>query len=117
MGQGLTVSNKDGYFEYVNPAFADFIGYTPQELTTRRLFEVAFEKDYQRIHQLRQRRINGETIRYEITLRRADGVAVDTMITSVSRYLNGEVAGSIAVYTDLTERKKIERLKNEFISP
>ena len=32
MGQGLTVTNTEGYFEYVNPAYARMIGRTPEEL-------------------------------------------------------------------------------------
>jgi PAS domain S-box-containing protein len=107
MGQGLTVTTRDGRFAYINPAYARMVGYPADEIlgktppdfssyTSRK--ELAGEKG------LRE----GISSTYESTLIYRNSQEVPALITEVPRQENGEVTGTIAVITDLTDRKKTE---------
>ncbi|MGC8779973.1 MAG: ATP-binding protein, partial [Anaerolineae bacterium] len=75
-------------------------------------------------------RAKGLSSTYETRLRRADGSIFHAMITGSPRMRDGQLIGSIAVISDLTERKRMEealaiardqaleasRLKSEFLA-
>jgi PAS domain S-box-containing protein len=61
----------------------------------------------------RERRLNGEITTYESQLLRADGSMVPALVSSSPREINGKYAGSIVVFTDLTEVKQAEKLRRE----
>ncbi|MBN8579423.1 MAG: PAS domain S-box protein, partial [Anaerolineae bacterium] len=54
MGQGLTVTNKDGQFTFVNPSYAQMLGYTPDELLGKTPFDVTFQEDHATLHQAQE---------------------------------------------------------------
>ncbi len=116
MGQGLIVTNTGGSFDYVNPVFAELAGFAPSELEGRQVLDTIFENEYDNIRTMWRRLLMGEKVNYETLLKRADGSGLDVLVTAVPRYQDGQIIGTISVITDLTERKRIERLKNEFIS-
>ncbi|MEZ4669485.1 MAG: ATP-binding protein [Anaerolineae bacterium] len=130
MGQGLTITNATGVFEYVNTAFARMVGRTADELVgtvPESIIHPEDAKEMQIGHELRQQ---GLSNRYEIRLRRADGSYIYVLITGVPRWDQGRVNGAIAVITDLTERQQLEetmrkardqaveaaRMKSEFLA-
>jgi PAS domain S-box-containing protein len=130
VGQGLTVTNSDGRFVYVNPAYAQMLGYQPQDLLGKSPMDLAVQEgevDYQKVFE--QRRL-GLTTSYEARLLHADGHTVYTLITGSPRFRDGEFIGSISSVIDLSERRKMElelarardhaleisRLKSEFLA-
>ena len=130
MGQGLTVTGADGKFSYVNPAFARMLGYPPESLVGREPEEFTFAEDVVRLEQAHAQRQAGKTTSYETRLHRADGETVYALITGTPHRRSGEIIGSVAVITDLTERYRMEqalaqardqaleasRLKSEFLA-
>ena len=130
MGQGLTVTGADGKFSYVNPAFARMLGYPPEALVGREPEEFTFAEDVVRLEQAHAQRQAGKTTSYETRLHRADGETVYALITGTPHRRSGEIIGSVAVITDLTERYRMEqalaqardqaleasRLKSEFLA-
>ena len=109
MGQGLTVTNAEGKFEFVNPAYASLFGYTPQELIGHFPSEVTHPEDRKDLTTQRENRIKGTTSTYESRLLRKDGSVAPVLITGVPRKdSGGNYAGAIAVITDLSEQKRIE---------
>ncbi len=108
MGQGLTVTDAEGRFEFVNPAYAQLLGLSPQEILGKTPQEFT-HPDYRPIvTQARAQRLEGKTTTYELRLWRADGRTVPVLITGVPRWREGRVTGTIAVVTDLTERERAE---------
>lgn len=108
MGQGLTVTNSDMCFEYVNPAYAAMVGYTPDELIGKSPYDVTVENDHGHLSDAFVRRTLGSSGSYETMLKHADGHVIPVMITAVPRKQGDEVIGAIAVITNLTERKRME---------
>ncbi|MBA3531019.1 MAG: PAS domain S-box protein, partial [Ardenticatenales bacterium] len=113
MGQGLSVTNRAGYFDYVNPAYAQMVGHTPAELIGRSPREFVVAEELAKLEEARARRLAGEQTSHEFRLKRADGSAVYVLITGVPRWREGEIIGTIAVTTDLTERKQAEEALRE----
>jgi PAS domain S-box-containing protein len=113
MGQGLTVTNAEGRFEFVNPAFAQMLGHTPEELSGKRPSDLTLPEDHAILAESRALRSEGKTTIYETRLRRADGSSVPALITGTPRWRQGRVEGAIAVVTDLTERKQAEIAQRE----
>jgi PAS domain S-box-containing protein len=128
MAQGLTVTGPDGQFEYVNPAYSRMLGHAPEELHGQSPKDFILREDWAVLDDTAHGEGGGAT--HECRLRRADGAILYTLITSAPRLRDGRVIGSIAVVTDLTERKHMEealalardqaleasRLKSEFLA-
>lgn len=113
MGQGLTVTNAKGQFEYVNPAYARLFGYTPEDLLGRTPNELTVSEDLAALEAARTARQRGETTTYENRLVRKDNTIASVLITGVPRWRDGQVAGAIAVITDLTQLKQAEQALRE----
>lgn len=109
MGQGLTVTDAAGRFEYVNPAYAQFMGYQPDDLIGKTPFDVTATDDYATLQAATTHRRAGESTNYTSYLQRADGEKVYALITGVPRMQGEHFAGAIAVITDLTERHHMEQ--------
>jgi PAS domain S-box-containing protein len=108
MGQGLTITDGQGCFEFVNPAYAAMLGCQPQDVIGKSPRDVTAPADQDVLEQARADRAAGKLTSYETRLLRADGSAVYAFITSAPRWRNGQVDGAIAVITDLTERMRME---------
>ncbi|MFN8374611.1 MAG: ATP-binding protein [Anaerolineae bacterium] len=109
IGQGLTVSNELGLFEYVNPTYAHMVGYTPDEMIGKPIRMFSPEEDMPILNEARSRRYAGETTTYEARLMHRDGYLVPVMFTGVPRWREGKVVGSFTVITNLEERKNAEQ--------
>ncbi|MFO7679825.1 MAG: ATP-binding protein [Chloroflexota bacterium] len=116
LGEGLTITNKDKKFEFVNVAFCRMIGYEPSELLGRSPHDFTAESHVVSLGDALQARRDGKTTSYETRLLCADGSMKDVWVTGVPRLVTGEFSGTIAVILDLTERKRAEgalRRRNE----
>ncbi|CAG0956234.1 hypothetical protein GPROT1_00469, partial [Gammaproteobacteria bacterium] len=113
MGQGLTVTDAEGRFVFVNPAYARMTGYAVEDLIGKRPRDVTFAEDHAKLGRARAERALGKTTTYETRFRHADGGHVHALITGVPRARDGEYAGTIAVITDLTERMQMEQALRE----
>jgi PAS domain S-box-containing protein len=113
MGQGLTVTNEKGQFEYVNPAYASMLGCEPADLIGQSPLEYTVDEDKHTLIDAWKKRQELKTFSYETRLRKADGGEVYALITGAPRLRNGEMIGSVAVITDLTERRQLEEAMRE----
>ncbi len=108
LGEGLTVTDAEGRFKYVNPAYARMVGHSPESMIGRSPSDFTAPADWERLKSERHRRMKGEKSTYETRLLHADGHEVPVMITAVQRLHAGVFAGTIAVIADITERKQAE---------
>jgi two-component system, sensor histidine kinase and response regulator len=108
MEQGLTVTDVEGRFVYANPAFARMMGYTPEELRGTNPRDVTFAADIETFDQVRQELHTGKRGMHESRLVHQNGKLIPVMISGVPRLMDGKYIGTIAVVTDLTERRQVE---------
>lgn len=109
MGEGLFVTDAQGALTYVNPAFANLVGYSPEEMMGRPSLEFAIYDDPSLPAKVLAARKTGVRSTYEIQFRHRNGRETPVLVSGAPRILNGEYQGSIAVITDLVERKKAEQ--------
>ncbi len=108
MGQGLTIVGADGRFQFCNPAYAALVGCDASDIVGKTPADVTYPPDRGVYAEQANMRRAGLSSTYEVRFARPDGSFVYVSITGTPRFKNGEFAGSIAVVTDLTERKRIE---------
>ncbi len=108
MGQGLAVTDEDGRFTFANPAFAQLVGGTPDELKGRSFSELISSNARPHAHQ-DNKWLVGKASTYETILHNQEKGDVEVLVTGVPLMRENLVSGIIIVLTDLTERKVVER--------
>jgi diguanylate cyclase (GGDEF)-like protein/PAS domain S-box-containing protein len=112
MGQGLTITDAEGRFEFINPAYARIFGYEIEDLIGKFPDEITVEEDREFLARQRELRKAGIASTYESRLICADGRIANVLISGVPRDPGG-TNGAITVITDLSEQKHIEEALRE----
>ncbi len=112
ISEGIVVQNQAGEFTFVNPATANILGYSPEEIRGRHWKEVIPPDQHAIVETADERRKQGKADHYELELQRKDGRRIPVRVSGSPRIDigSGDFLGSLAVFTDITERKKAERL-------
>ncbi len=110
------VDNRQHY-RFNNQAYQTWLGLPPQEIDDCHLLQVHGEKEYQQIQSYVEIALRGETVTYERDLVLQDGCVHSLSITYIP-HLQAQktIQGFFALTSDITDRKAIERMKDEFIS-
>ncbi|WP_143301543.1 PAS domain-containing sensor histidine kinase, partial [Candidatus Entotheonella palauensis] len=102
---------QDGRYRYVNPKFAEIVGYTQEEITTqfRHGQELVAESDRDLVLHNVQRRLQGETepLHYTFKMVHKSGHDVDVEVHGTAMEFRGKRA-VIGTLLDVTERKRAE---------
>ena len=123
VGDGVYGVDHQGRVTFVNPSAASALGYTTGELTGRKAHETfhapgadgePFPWSGCYIHEAIQQEVlvQGEEDEYV----RADGSVFPVEITASPLLDESEVLGAVVVFRDVTQRREVDRLKNEFLS-
>ena len=116
MGQGLTITDENGRFIYVNPAYTQMTGYTADSLMGKTPYDIAPNSARTELHTQQITRQQGETSAYASTIQHVDGHILHVLITGVPRWQDDKFMGSIAVITDLTEQMEAEIERERLIA-
>ena len=108
MGQGLVVTDENGKFTFVNPAYARLVGGTPDELKGRSFFEFISPDAKNAGFNQGEKWLVGKTNTSETILVHRSGKEYPVLITGVPLWKDNKLTGTIAVFTDLSERKTAE---------
>lgn len=112
------VDKKQNY-RFNNEAYQTWLGLSPAEIYNHHLQQVHGEEEYQQIQQYVEMALSGETVSYERDLTLLDGCVHALSITYIPHLEahNGKkVLGFFALTSDISDRKAIERMKDEFIA-
>ncbi|WP_306549337.1 PAS domain S-box protein [Desulfobulbus sp.] len=94
---------------FVNPPLAAMLGYPPEELLGRAISDFICPEEIDDHVQQVQLRRQGKNSRYERRLLHRDGHAVWTQVSaSAVQDSAGRFAGSFCMFTDISERKRVE---------
>ncbi len=123
VGEGIYGIDLDGKLTFINEAGAEALGYTPGELAGRDMHEIIhyshadgtpYSKSTSPILQA-LRRCEPIRMRDEVFWRR-DGTAIPVEYSANPVLDDGRIAGMVVAFQDVSERRRLERMKDEFIS-
>jgi len=99
---------------YVNRRMAEMLGYEPEEMIGRSVFDFYFPWDVERKKQVLRRRQEGLGEQIEERLRRRDGSELWVRLAATPVFKDsGEFDGALAMVSDITERKRAEETLRE----
>ena len=110
--------NKKRY-RFNNHAYEKWLGLVPNEIYGLHLRHVHGKEVYEDIQQYVEQVLAGEKVTYEKEISFADGSLHTVNVTYIPHIDESKpkaVKGFFALTSDITERKAIERVKDEFIS-
>ena len=108
MTEGLLVEDEQGNITFVNPRTEDMLGYAPGELIGRHWTEIVPPGYRQKVSEELSKRPQGIASRYEAALLTKDGREIPVLISARPQFVTGQYVGTLAVFTDITERKQLE---------
>jgi PAS domain S-box-containing protein len=123
VGDGIYGIDLDGRLTFINEAGARTLGYTPGELTGRDVHEIIhhshadgtpYSKTNSPILQ-GMRRCETVRMRDEVFWRH-DGAAIPVEYSASPLIEDGQISGMVVAFQDVSERRRLERMKDEFIS-
>ena len=110
MAEGVVVEDINGNFVFVNPAMCQMLGQSPEALLGTHWTKTIAPEFYAAVHEANQRRAAGQSDRYELELIHRDGSGVPILISGRPLYdtVTGGFSGSLAVFTNISESKRIQ---------
>jgi PAS domain S-box-containing protein len=106
----IAVLDLQGRIQLSNPALESLFGYTRDELIGHRMDELIIPAEL-RVEAMgvADRNREGATIQLQTRRRRKDGVLVDVELNGVPLRVGNDIAGSLRLYQDITDRLRAER--------
>ncbi len=110
------VDNSECY-QFNNQAYADWLGKPLTAIHGTHLRQVWGEDCYRRMQSYARAALAGQVVTYENEIDLQDGTIRSVNVTYIPhRDLEDRVSGFFALTSDISDRKAIERMKDEFIS-
>jgi two-component system cell cycle sensor histidine kinase/response regulator CckA len=108
VNDGIVISQRDKFI-FLNPRFAELLGYEPRELLMKDYREVYTPQSLEILMKRAERRSRGEEVpaRYETVFRKKDGTEMPVEANVRIIDYRGELA-TFAVIRDISERKQME---------
>ena len=123
VGEGIYGIDLEGRVTFINETGARALGYSPEQLTGRDLHELIhhshadgtpYSKSTSPILQALRR---SEPIRMrDEVFWRQDGTAIPVEYSANPIMDDGQISGMVVAFRDVSERRRLERMKDEFIS-
>jgi PAS domain S-box-containing protein len=109
----LCIAHFSGYFKRLNPAWEKTLGYSREELQSKKMFEFVHPEDRERtLDQNRRVRGGGQALAFENRYRCKDG-SYKWLLWSATADLEHQVIYSVA--RDITERKQAEHERERLV--
>jgi diguanylate cyclase (GGDEF)-like protein/PAS domain S-box-containing protein len=108
--EGVWIIDRNNKTTFVNPRMADMLGYTPEEMLGKPVLSF-MEPDAQAAFVAnRDRRQQAHQAEHEFRFRRSDGSELWVLLEASSdRDAAGNYVGSLAMVTDVTERRRAQK--------
>jgi PAS domain S-box-containing protein len=113
----ITYTDADERMRFCNIAMARLVERPPETIVNRTMREIFGDDGYRALEPHVRLALAGEDVHFEHTRVKADGDLLDfSMKYLPRRNERGDVEGFYALATDITEIRRLERLKSEFVS-
>ncbi|MFX1521820.1 MAG: PAS domain S-box protein, partial [Promethearchaeota archaeon] len=116
---GIALTNRDAKIVDCNQAFADILGYKKDELYQRTLYNITPRKWHELNKKIfaEQVFVRGYSDEYEKEYIKKDGAIIPVSAKAWTiKDKNGNIVGSWGIVRDITERKKLDQMKTNFIN-
>ncbi|GIX06274.1 MAG: hypothetical protein KatS3mg115_0677 [Candidatus Poribacteria bacterium] len=109
--------DPEGRFLFVNPAWSRTLGYDEEESRGLHLADIVHPDHWGALRRaLEEAQSSGESVRVELDVVRKDGRVLTVEGDLFFRQQDGKPIQGRAILRDVTERRRIEALKSEFVS-
>jgi len=123
VGDGIYGMDLEGKLTFVNPAAAKLLGYTVDELRGTDIHEKVHHSHADGTQHSKtncpilvaMRKREGVRIRDDVFWRK-DGTTIPVEYVASPLIDEGQIAGMVVAFQDISERRRLERMKDEFIS-
>jgi diguanylate cyclase (GGDEF)-like protein/PAS domain S-box-containing protein len=110
MSEGLLQVDGRDRIVYMNNRICEMTGYSQDELIGKDWSSLLDEKGSDFVNAINERRKDGLSDQYEISIRTKSGDALWVMVGGAPVYdAQGNVSGSMGVFTDISDRKESEK--------
>ncbi|PSB57315.1 histidine kinase, partial [filamentous cyanobacterium CCP1] len=115
--EGIARLNRQGKYVQVNPAYAEMLGYQLDELLGMKWQQTVYPEDVAVMEAAYQQMLKVGKVEIEVRAIRKDGTVFDKQVVLVKAYdQQKQFSGSYCFVKDISERREIERMKDEFVS-
>jgi len=122
--EGIWLVDPMGTTTFANHRMGDILGCKSGDMAGTRLQDYAFEEDKAAANELIDRNLHGYADQFDFRFRRCDGEEVLVLgCSSPVQNAAGEVVGALAMFSDITDRRRAEdalkeadRRKDEFLA-
>ncbi len=113
--------DKQQHYRFNNEAYQTWLGLSPTEIYNCHLLQVHGQDEYQQIQPYVEAALQGETVTYDRDLILQDGYIHSLSVTYIPHVqqqdqIQDQIQGFFALTSDISDRKAIERMKDEFIA-
>jgi PAS domain S-box-containing protein len=115
--EGIAQLDTRGCYVHINPAYAKMLGYQPEELIGIEWRNTVKPEDLSIVEAAFLQMVKEGKAEFEATALRKDGTTFDKQVVMVKAYdPQKRFVGNYCFMKDISDRRLIERLKDEFIS-
>lgn len=115
--EGIARLDTQGRYIMVNPAYASMVGYQPKEMIGMEWQMTVHPEDQEKLRAAYQKMLLQGKTEVEARALRKDGSAFDKQLVMVKEYdERQQFSGHYCFMKDISDRREIERIKDEFVS-
>lgn len=114
--EGISRLDAEGVYVIVNPAYARMLGYQPEELVGVNWQQTVYPDDRKNLQAAYERMRQDGRAEVEARAVRKDGTIFDKQIILVKAQSQQQFIGHFCFVKDISDRREVERLKDEFVS-
>ena len=115
--EGISQLDTQGCYVQVNPAYATMVGYQPEEMIGMNWQTTVHPDDLAKMLNAYEQMLAQGKVEVEAKAVRKDGSTFDKQLTMISVFdAQQQFIGHYCFMKDISERREVERLKDEFIS-
>ena len=112
----ISYVDQQQHYRFNNQAYEDWLGQLPADIYGSHLQQVWGEECYQRMQPHVEAALSGQVVTYENEITLKDNSARSVSITYIPHIDERIVRGFFALASDISDRKAIERMKDEFLA-